>query len=309
MADDFPVPHPDLPVRPSADGPAERLGRLLRELASLENEVERLADGIEALRLAWAREAAPFLAAIGESRQALLDRLEAALPGGKRERRLREKGARLLWRMALALEEDFGRDTGSQRARWPEGEPKRDEAAPQLPPDGPEAPPRPSRSRRFDPEALSRGLYRALARDLHPDKARDPREQERRLGPMQELVRAGREQDLPTLLRLLAEHGGERARAELGAAALETGLVELERRRRELRARRQALRHGDPPPGCVDWRVLLENPGQAELARRRLKEGFREERDDLERWVREWDDPEAVLAWLREVEEDVSVEI
>ena len=67
---------------------------------------------------------------------------------------------------------------------------------------------------KFDPEAAAKGIYRGLARELHPDKTRDDEERERRTELMQQLTRAWTERDLPTLVRLLNVHGSEGVKAD-----------------------------------------------------------------------------------------------
>lgn len=112
------------------------------------------------------------------------------------------------------------------------GKPKRSSKASSKAPKAP----------KFDPEVAAKGIYRGLARELHPDKTQDDAERERRTDLMQQLTRAWSERDLPTLVRLLHVHGSDDVKADgLDDATVEACLKEMRRTIRELEWRKSSL--------------------------------------------------------------------
>lgn len=278
------------PARLSA---SDRVGAVLEETRTLEDEARLLEEALPPLQARLDAAVRPLVDGVEQTRRALFVLVERRiLSASGRERRFVREATELLRHLAADLEERFGVVVRSAILRdGPEdGEPGEDDGA--WSPDawerssGPERPRSPSRPARgrgvVDPEVAARGIYRSLARELHPDKTTDDAERTRRTSLMQELTAAWRDRDLSSLLRLLHAHGSEDAReGALDERSLEAVLRGLEEERDRLRARVRALRHQWLPEGAVDWMPLVRDPKLFERALRRAKRIPREELEQM----------------------------
>ena len=158
----------------------------------------------------------------------------------------------------------------------------------------------------MDPEAAAKGIYRSLARELHPDKTRDEIERARRTELMQNLTHAWRERDLGWLLKLLHAHGSDEAKSDaMDVASLKVCLEGLEETRDRLRKRVRDLRHQGLPGGLVDWMPILREQKLFERLLRRQKSIPREEIDQLKHWKALWTSPGGLERFFREVPENM----
>lgn len=127
---------------------------------------------------------------------------------------------------------------------------------------------------------LQKRLYHGLARDLHPDKA-EAAERENRTVLMQRLNAAYRAGDVRALLDLLAVHGSDARKAELGQVAYAPLLDALKKQRKELQKKlKQEL--ATLPDWGVDWLTLL----RSEDAQERLLRGERRVASEREAHLR-----------------------
>lgn len=168
------------------------------------------------------------------------------------------------------------------------------------------APRKPSKTSRkapkapkFDPEAAAKGIYRGLARELHPDKTQDGVERERRTELMQQLTRAWSERDLPSLVRLLHVHGSDDVKADgLDDATVEACLKEMRRTVQELQWRQSSLERegqnlGGGPIPTSKWLAVPSLIESLVAARQREAE---EELQEAKRLRSIFPDRETVLA-------------
>lgn len=187
-------------------------------------------------------------------------------------------------RQAFEVEQDWEREADRARA---EREAHRDRPA------GPAQP--------QDPAQAVRSLYLGLARDLHPDKAREDEERSRRTEQMQRLTSAYREGDLKTLLGLLRERPeGAETWKEMDDAALRSCLRGLERQRKELERTFFEARQGAPFPPH-DWEVFLRSPDAWEIQLKSAERSVQRERREILDLAEQFRDPEAVRQFIREV--------
>lgn len=299
-----------LPVvaAPTGRDPESRVGTLLDELSRLDEEIGFLES--ERATLEARREAAlrPLFDRIAEVRRELVRIVDRAVETAPRRWAFRRDAQDLLAHLAADLEERFGVRVHLSEERGWSGEEDPDEDDPDgddfrwahPEPDRPAPPPR--RPKGPDPQRTAQGIYRTLARELHPDKARSEADRERRTPLMQELVAAWRARDLGALLRLLDAHGSEKARAEaLDPASWNACLGELEEELGRRRARLRDLRHRGLPEGCADWSLLARDPRLFERALRREKAGPRQELSQIEHWRSLWGLPGGLERFLREV--------
>jgi hypothetical protein len=141
----------------------------------------------------------------------------------------------------------------------------------------------------INPEATAKGIYRGLARELHPDKTQDDEERIRRTSLMQNLTQAWNERDLGALVRLLHAHGSDQVKSDaLDDATIEACLKELKNTLRDLERRHRELdRIGcEIGHGYDTTTMLLSQPKRLErLLAERLADAEEERREalDLER--------------------------
>jgi len=274
---------------------ADRVGAALEETRLLEDEVRYLEENLPPLQARLDAAVRPLIDAIVAARTELVRLVERQILSAPRDRRLAREGAELVLHLVADLQERFGVDLRTASAgnlalhgdeddeddpwgsddswsRAASHEPRR------------ETPVRAPRRGPVDPEAAAKGIYRSLARELHPDKTRDEAERLRRTELMQSLTGAWQERDLPALLRLLHAHGSDDAKAgSLDEASLKACLQGVEANRDLLRKRLRNLRHQGLPGGVVDWMPLVRDPKLFERVLRREK---RIPREELEQMVR-----------------------
>jgi hypothetical protein len=293
---------------------SDRIGSALREISGLEDDLEFLEDRLPPLLARLDAAVRPLLAEIVQTRQELIQIVERRLLAAPRRSPLHRDGTDLIAHLASDLQERFGVDIGPILRRLePEGrDPDDDEEAdddfswarPENHAPRRETPdPRRNRKREpVDPEAAAKGIYRSLARELHPDKTRDESERRHRTGLMQNLTQAWTDRDLPALLGLLHTHGSEQARADaLGEEAFEACLEGLDETIDGLRRKIRDLRHRGTPEGVVDWMPYLRDGTLVERLERRQKAPARRELEELAHWKRLWSRPDGLERFFREV--------
>lgn len=280
---------------PARTHAADRLGAVLEETVVLERDVRFLEEGIPPLQARLDAATRPVVEAVVEARRAIAHLVERRiLSAPSRERRFVREATELLRHLAADLEERFGVVLGSLLLHGRSQDQDPDEDGDSEPGEtgwrGPE--PEGGRETRsgggprssLDPEGAARGIYRSLARELHPDKTTDADERVRRTSLMQDLSVAWRDRDLPNLLRLLHAHGSDEARADaLDEASLAAALRGVEENRDRLRARLRELRHSFLPGGATDWAALVRDP---KLFERVLRRERRIPREELEQVLR-----------------------
>jgi len=280
--------------------PADRIGALLEEIRLLEIDTKLVEEGRPALQARLYAAVAGLYDQIVTARQELMRLLERRMNASPADRRLQRDGVELIFDLARDLEERFGTDVSEFTNRWgggaPDEEPQDDGDDAWARPDErlfKEAPARPKRIPKGvpDPEAAAKGIYRSLARELHPDKNRDESLREHRTDLMRQLTQAWQSRDLGTLLQLLHAHGSADAKAgAMDEASLEACVQGLEEQRASLQEKLRTLRHRQLPEGVMDWMPLVRDPSTFEKVLRRYKAPAREELEFL-RAVRAW--------WLR----------
>lgn len=157
---------------------------------------------------------------------------------------------------------------------------------------------------KFDPEAAAKGIYRRLARELHPDKTQDDDDRERRTELMQQLTRAWTERDLPTLVRLLHVHGSEGVKADgLDDATVEACLKEMRRTIKNLEWRLTSLEYAghDLGGGPIPTSKWLAVPSLLESLVKARQSQAQEELQEAERLRELFPDRESVLATMHEI--------
>lgn len=307
---------------------ADLVGEALEETRRLEEELAFLEQHLPPLQARLDAAVRPLLEAIVEARKELARLVERHLLATSRDRRFQREATDLLAHLAADLQERFGvslrtaldphrsatdedDEEGldeSDDASWAHAEAHHSRQTHQ---ERREARLRAPRREPVDPEAAAKGIYRSLARELHPDKTRDDTERDRRTELMQKLTAAWQERDLPALLRLLHAHGSDEAKeGSLDEASLKACLQGIEENRDRLRLRLRNLRHQGLPGGVVDWMPLVRDPKLFEKVLRREKRPAREEleqmvrlkgwfstREGLERFLDEvpWEDWPAVV--------------
>jgi len=278
-------------VRTSSGSLSDRIGAALEESRRLEEEIGLLEDALPPLQARLDAAVRPLVDAVIQSRRELVALVERRIrSAGPRERRLVRDATELLHHLASDLQERFGivvravaeardddepdeEDGSWDHASWTRPEPSPDRSGPA---------PRAPRRAPVDPEAAARGIYRSLARELHPDKTRDENERERRTALMQDLTSAWRDRDLPALLRFLHVHGSDEAKAgSMDEATLKATLQGVEETLGRLRTRLRNLRHQGLPGGVVDWMPLVRDPKLFERVLRREKRIPREELEQM----------------------------
>lgn len=298
---------------------SDLVGDALEETRRLEEELSFLEEHLPPLQARLDAAVRPLLEAIVAARKELVRSVERQISAHPRDRRFQREAADLLAHLASDLQERFGvslrtaldphrsaldeeDDEGldeSDDASWAHAEAHRSRAADQ---ERREARLRAPRRTPVDPEAAAKGIYRNLARELHPDKTRDATERDRRTELMQTLTSAWKERDLPALLRLLHAHGSDEAKeGSLDEGALKACLQGIEENRDRLRLRLRNLRHQGLPGGVVDWMPLVRDPKLFEKVLRREKRPCREELEQVLR-LRSWfSTKEGLDRFLREV--------
>jgi len=289
------------PASPLTTAPtADRIGTLLEEIRLLEIDTKLLEEERPALQARLYAAVAGLYDQIVAARQELMRLLERRMNASPADRRLQRDGVELIFDLARDLEERFGTDVSEFTNRWggssPDEEPQDDGDDSWTRPDEQlfkEAPTKPKRTPKGipDPEAAAKGIYRSLARELHPDKNRDESLREHRTDLMRQLSLAWQARDLGTLLQLLHAHGSTDAKAgAMDAASLKACVQGLEDQRASLQEKLRTLRHRQLPQGVMDWMPLVRDPSGFEKVLRRYKAPAREELEFL-RAVRAW--------WLR----------
>lgn len=283
------------------DTPASRMDALLGDIRTLETDVNHLESRKPLLQAQLHAAVAGLYDQVMTARKELLRLLERRMLAEPRNRRLQRDGVELIFEMARDLEERFWADVREFTNRWGDTQ---DDASEESGEDDfdwareeSHVPPvrdtvrKPGRKAAQDPEVAAKGIYRSLARELHPDKARDEGLREERTGLMQELTTAWQARDMGALLNLLHAHGSDDAKARsMDADTMKACLEGLEDRRRELAERFKTLRHKQLPMGVVDWLPLVNEPKLFEKLLRKHKAVPREELEFLHA-VRAW--------WLR----------
>lgn len=292
--------------------PLEQMDALLSEIETLTAKLARLETEVPAFLAQLEGACRPALSEAILVRKRLIRRLETMLPDGRRQKRLRGRGIEVILELAGDLERRLGEDMSEVFRRWDvfdedelsDSDAEEDEAFEQLEDFWQEAaaprreqPSRPTNSvrhgRAADPEATAKGIYRALARELHPDKTTDEDERERRNGLMQDLTEAWRERDLGTLLRLLHAHGSETAKSgSMDERSLNLCLAELRTTRKQLQDRFRARSYGELETGPVRWEELLENPAHQERLLRHYRRAAKEELREAQELELRWSTPE-----------------
>jgi len=283
------------------DIPVSRMDALLAEIRILEADVSHLESRKPLLQAQLHAAVAGLYDQVVTARQELLRQLERRMLAEPRNRRLQRDGVDLVFEMARDLEERFGADVREFTNRWGDTPEESSEGSEEEDFDWAReesyAPPvrntvrKPGKKAAQDPEVAAKGIYRSLARELHPDKARDEGLREERTSLMQELTMAWQARDMGALLNLLHAHGSDDAKARsMDADTMKACLEGLEDRRRELAERFKSLRHKQLPMGVVDWLPLVNEPKLFEKLLRKHKAMPREELEFLHA-VRAW--------WLR----------
>jgi hypothetical protein len=215
--------------------------RLLRDIKKKQTELESTSERARAEAEAAAAQMAPLMQrfqTLSQQLQALFAELLADRSLSERARRQLKKVRRALELQGLLEEPEVPteRDAAWSEAAgaWSDGgrrAPPRDE-------------PRPASRVASAPQhgqlrETLRGLFRSLARTLHPDRAREEPERERRTAAMKEVTRAYEDGDLARLLEL------EKAWRELQAPSVpsdpEARVSQLEQLNRELKAQAKLL--------------------------------------------------------------------
>ena len=154
----------------------------------------------------------------------------------------------------------------------------------------------------LDPEAAAKGIYRGLARELHPDKTQDDDERVRRTSLMQNLTQAWNDRDLGELVRLLRAHGSDQVKSNaLDDATIEACIKELKNNLRHLERRHRELdRIGfDIGRGYDTTTMLLSEPRRLEKILAARLAGAEEERREALELERTFSDIEAVCEALK----------
>ncbi|MCB9496816.1 MAG: J domain-containing protein [Fibrobacteria bacterium] len=281
------------------------MGSLLEEISRIEEDVAYLEQTIPPLRARLDAAVVPLLEEIVVQRKEMLAQAQRVASGPSLPRSLRREADQLVHHLAADLEERFGVAVDALMGEvLPEEDPDSADdfdwadqgrrAAWDSPPPPPRRNPRPT-----TPESAAKDIYRNLARELHPDKARDASQREDRTRAMQELTVAWGNRDLGTLLRLLHVHGSEETKADsLEGASLQACLQGLQARWEELRSREKMLRHRGLPEGAVDWMLLAKEPKVFERLLRKRRAPVREELQAVLQWKAQWLRPGGLADFL-----------
>lgn len=305
-------------ARAGRDDPArlsDRIGLTLDEIAGMESELGFLEERLPPMLARLDAATRPLWDEIVATRQDLLRLVERALAAAPRRGSFPRDAQELVAHLAADLEERFGIRTRTSLDRsgdaWSgdEDDPEADDLswadAKRFEPTPRPAPEREHRRRTADPETTAKGIYRSLARELHPDKTRDERERIRRTELMQNLTQAWRQRDLGALLRLLHAHGSDEAKTDaMDATDLKNCLLGLEETRDALKRKIRDLRHQGLPGGVVDWMPILRDPSLFERLLRRQKSFPRRELDQLRHWKLCWSRPGGLERFFQEVPEE-----
>lgn|GEM_PF-1311756 len=306
-------------VRAKRDDPAQisdRIGLTLDEIAGLESELEFLEERLPPMLARLDAATRPLWDEIVATRQDLLRLVERALAAAPRRGSFPRDAQELVAHLATDLEERFGIRTRTSLDRpadaWSDEEedPESDDVswadAKRFDPPPPRrTPERDPRRKTPDPETTAKGIYRSLARELHPDKTRDDHERIRRTELMQNLTQAWRQRDLGALLRLLHAHGSDEAKTDaMDATGLKNCLLGLEDTRDALKRKIRDLRHQGLPGGVVDWMPILRDPNLFERLLRRQKSFPRRELEQLRHWKLYWSRPGGLERFFQEVPEE-----
>lgn len=154
----------------------------------------------------------------------------------------------------------------------------------------------------IDPEATAKGIYRGLARELHPDKTQDDEERVRRTSLMQNLTQAWNERDLGALVRLLHAHGSDQVKSDaLDDATINACIKELKNTLRELETRHRELDlvGFEIGHGFETTTMLLSQPKRVEQILAARLAGAEDERSQALELERTFSDREAVYEALR----------
>lgn len=291
----------------------EEIGWLEDDLSFLDREIPPLQARLEAaVRPLWEQ--------IIEVRREMVRIVERASDFGPRKGTFGNDTRELVAHLVSDLEERFGVRVRHGADRWEGGENEIDEdvlsgddgdfswtrsesaqAAPQVPR---------QRRARMDPEQAARGIYRTLAKELHPDKTRDEEEQVRRTSLMQDLTSAWKSRDLGALLRLLHAHGSREARSDaLGGATLQACLEGLRDELAQASIKVRERRHRELPSQAKDWMLLARDAKLFERVLRREKAGPRAELEQLESLKRQWLSPGGLERFFREVPDELWNEV
>lgn len=292
----------------------DRLSETLARIGEAETLLELLEREVPVLEARLYAASDALIARIVEERRGLVLLLDRLIQASPRKSLLRRDGPDLIWHLTTDLEERFGVDV---RALLPDGfraDPEEDEdddsepfferASERL--TSARSTPRPKPGKGIpDPEATAKGIYRSLARELHPDKTRDEDERLRRTELMQRLTRAWQDRDMGALLKLLHAHGSDEARDQaMDQSTLASCLQGLEDTLDALQRKLKSMRHTGTPSGVVDWLAVVRDPKLFEKILRRTKAVPREELESILRCKAFWSAPGGLERFLREVPEE-----
>jgi hypothetical protein len=297
------------------DDLSTRLAQTMESLNDLEAEAELLERELPPLqaKLFAAQEA--IVKEVVESRKSLVLLVRRLVESSPRRGVLRREGPDLIWHIVRDLEDRFGvdvrgllpdlpspdedEDDGDDCAWASSGSERSHEPPPKNAPKNPLKP----RSAVVDPQEAAKGIYRSLARELHPDKTRDEEERLRRTDLMQRITRAWQDRDLGALLKLLHAHGSDDARAQaMDESTLQACLQGLEQTLADLQRRVKNLRHGNTFAGVKDWLIILIDQKLQDKLLRRVKSGPREELEAMRRLFSLWSYPGGLEQFLRETD-------
>ncbi len=278
-------------LRTRGNGLSDRIGQALEETRRLEDEIRLLEEALGPLQARLDAAVRPLVEAVIQARRDLVVLVERRIrSAGPRDRRLMRDATELLHHLASDLQERFGIVVRAVAEAREDDDPDEEDGSwdheswtrPEPSPDRPGPAPRPARRPLVDPESAARGIYRNLARELHPDKTRDAAERDRRTSLMQDLTSAWRDRDFPALLGLLHLHGSDAVKSDsLDEPTLKATLQGVEETRDRLRLRQRNLRHQGLPGGVVDWMPLVRDPKLFEKVLRREKRVPREELEQM----------------------------
>lgn len=307
----LPVGGPRQPEPAKKKDPSSRIGEALEEIGKLEAELGFLESELPPLQARLDAAVRPLIAEIVALRQELIGIVERAADFAPRRGTFRRDAEDLVFHLVSDLEERFGvqiprhigggasdvqdEDAGcDDDFAWAEPErhaPREESVARHR-----------ARHAPVDPQSAAKGIYHALARELHPDKTRDETERLRRTELMQDLTKAWKDSDLGALLRLLHAHGSDEAKSgAMDEAALRACAAGLDAELDILRRKVRNLRHQGLPGGVVDWMPVLRDPRLFDRLLRRQKAVPREELEQMRRWRNLWSVPGGLETFFREI--------
>jgi hypothetical protein len=316
----LPVGGPRPTRAPKSKDPSSRIGEALEEIAALEAELEFLESELPPLQARLDAAVRPLISEIVALRQELVGIVERAAESAPRRGTFGRDAEDLVAHLVSDLEERFGvrvsRHIGGRSLEFREDEDESSDedftwAEPERHSPREDSIAR-HRARRapVDPQSTAKGIYHALARELHPDKTRDETERVRRTELMQNLTRTWKDRDLGALLRLLHAHGSDEAKSgAMDDASLKACAAGLDAELDALRRKVRNLRHQGLPGGVVDWMPVLRDPKLFERLLRRQKAIPREEAEQLRHWRNLWRVAGGLERFFREVPDHLWKEV